>query len=55
MKKAIAIVSADKEIVELVSGHTDDSVNTGYAGGTSEVRTTQERYEVVKNLKYNGL
>lgn len=46
---------ADKEIVELISGHTDSSINTEYAGGTSEVRTTQERFEVVKNLKYNGL
>lgn len=46
---------ADKEIVELISGHTDTSVNTEYAGGTSEVRTTQERYEVVKELKYNCL
>lgn len=46
---------ADKEIVELISGHTDSSINTGYAGGTSEVRTTQERYDVIKNLKYECL
>jgi integrase len=46
---------ADKEIVELISGHTDSSVNTGYAGGTSEIRTTKERYEVVKMLKYDCL
>lgn len=44
---------ANKEIVELISGHTDTSMNTEYAGGTSEVRTTKERYEVIKLLEYN--
>lgn len=44
---------SNKEIVELISGHTDTSQNTEYAGGTSELRTTQERYEVIKLLKYD--
>lgn len=46
---------ANAEIVELISGHTDTSQNTSYAGGTSELRTTNDRYEVVKMLKYDCL
>jgi integrase len=46
---------ANAEIVELISGHTDTSMNTQYAGGTSELRTTNDRYEVVKMLKYDCL